>query len=203
MAMATSVGSSAPFAGNSQLPFSIALAEHLRADRRVEELLLELGLDQRALLLDDEHEVEPLAEAPQASRLERPGHGDLVEADAEPVGGDLIQPQLVERLASIEIALTGGDEADLRIRAAAHDDAVEAVGAGERQHRGALVVVEPLLLGESGVAAADVEAAGRHLEVRLVRELHLDAVDAAVDGRGALDVVLDALQADPDAGIAR
>ena len=37
----------------------------------------------------------------------------------------------------------------------------------------------------------------------VVGDLDLDAVDAAVDGRGGLDVVLHALEADPDAGKAR
>ena len=85
--------------------------------------------------------------------------------------------------------------------AAADDDAVELVGAGEGQDGGALVVVQARFLGQRLVAEADVEAVRRHDEI--VGDLDLHAVDAAVDGGGRLDVVLHALEADPHAGKAR
>ena len=56
-------------------------------------------------------------------------------------------------------------------------------------------------LGQRLVAEADVEPARRHDEV--VGDLDVDAVDAAVDRGGRLDVVLHALEADPHAGKAR
>ena len=126
---------------------------------------------------------------------------DLVEADAELVGLHLIDAELIEGLAHIEIALAAGDDADLGVGAAAGDDAVELVGAGEGQDGGALVVVQARFLVERLVAEADVEALGGHDEV--VGNLDLDAVDAAVDGGGGLDVVLHAFDADPHAGEAR
>jgi len=50
------------------------------------ELFLDLVLDQLALLLDHQDLFQPLGEAPRALRLERPGHGDLVDADPEVLG---------------------------------------------------------------------------------------------------------------------
>ena len=52
----------------------------------------------------------------------------------------------------------------LRIAAARSDDLVELVGAHEGQHGVALVVVQPRLHAEDGVAEADVQAAFRHAE---------------------------------------
>ena len=59
-----------------------------------------------------------LGEAPRAFRLERPGHADLVEADAERPAALLVDAEIVERLAHVEIGLAGGDDAEAR-RAAA------------------------------------------------------------------------------------
>ena len=179
----------------------VLLAEHARPVGEVVELLLDLGLDQRALLLHHQDQVEPLRELQEPLRLQRPGHADLVDAQAEPVGRHLVDAELVHGGAHVEVALAGGDDADLGRRAAAGDDAVEAVGAGEGEDGRALVIVQPRLLGERLVAETDVEAAGRRREI--VGGPDLDAVDAAVDGGGGLDVVLHALEADPHAGIAR
>ncbi len=92
----------------------VLLAEHARALGQIVELLLDLRLDQRALLLDHQDEVEPLRELQDALRLQRPGHADLVEADAELVGLHLVDAELVHRLAHVEIALAAGDDAELR-----------------------------------------------------------------------------------------
>ena len=70
----------------------VLLAEHARAVGKVVELLLDLGLDQGALLLDDQDQVEAFGELQHALRLERPGHAGLVEAQAQLVGLDLVEP---------------------------------------------------------------------------------------------------------------
>ncbi len=111
----------------------VLLAEHAWPVGKIVELLLDLGLDQRALLLDDKDQVEAFGELQHALRLERPGHGNLVESDAELVGLHLVDAELVEGRAHVEIALAAGDDADLGRRSAAGDDAVELVGAGEGQ----------------------------------------------------------------------
>ena len=81
------------------------------------------------------------------------------------VGLDLVDAEIVERLAHVEIALADGDDADLRLAAAGDDDPVELVGADEGEHGVALVVLQPRFLVEDAVAQADVEAAGRHREI--------------------------------------
>ena len=62
----------------------VALADDAGALRRrqVVEQLLDLVLDEAALLLDDENFVEPAGEAPDAVGLQRPTHADLEEGEA-------------------------------------------------------------------------------------------------------------------------
>src|SRR5690606_35968343 len=123
----------------------VLLADHPRAVRRVEELLLDLRLDQRSLLLDDHNRVEASGKSGYTARLERPNHSDLVEPNAELVRLHLVDAQLVEGLAHVEIALARGDDTEPGCWATAHDYAVELVGACERQHCGALEIVQSRL----------------------------------------------------------
>ena len=179
----------------------VLLAQHARAIWKVVELLLDLRLDQRAFLLHHEDDIEPLRELHNALRLQRPGHADLVETDAERIGANLVDAKFVQRLAHVEVALAGGDDAEFWICAAAGDDAVELVGTGEGENGCTLVVMQAGLLGQRLITQANSQAAGWHREI--VGNLDLDAVDAAVDRRGRLDIVLHALDADPHAGKAR
>ena len=144
----------------------VLLAEHARAVGQIVELLLDLRLDQRALLLDDQDQIEAFGELQHALRLERPGHGDLVESQAQLVG-------LAPRRCRARRAPRARRDSSCRMvmmpifgfGAAAGDDAVELVGAGEGEDGGALVVVQARFLVERLVAEADVEAAGRHDEI--------------------------------------
>ena len=66
----------------------VALADHARpraVGKRVERVL-DLGLDQGALLLDHDDLFEPAGEGAQALGFERPGHRRLVEAQADLAG---------------------------------------------------------------------------------------------------------------------
>ena len=94
------------------------------------------------------------------------GHdiADLVEADADLGGMRLVDAEIVERLAHVEIGFAGGDDAEARLRAV-DDDAVEPVGAGKGECRVELVFVQPVFLVERLVGPADVEPARRHLEI--------------------------------------
>src|SRR5262249_21390666 len=78
------------------------------------EVFADLDLDQRALLLDHDDEVEPVGELLELALAQRPRARDLVEADAEIVALHLVEAELVERLADIEVALAHRDDADLR-----------------------------------------------------------------------------------------
>src|SRR5258705_6251884 len=74
-----------------------------------------LHLDQRTLLLHHDDELEAVGELLEVVPADRPWASDLVEPDAEIVALDLVDTELVERLAHIEIALADRDDADLRL----------------------------------------------------------------------------------------
>ena len=96
MQIATSLGSSAPLTGNSQLPCLVALADADRLVGGAVKLLADLHLDQRALLLDDDDEIETGGEFGEFAPAERPGAADLVKPDAELVAFDLVDAEFVE-----------------------------------------------------------------------------------------------------------
>ena len=81
------------------------------------------------------------------------------------------------------------------------DDAVEAVGAHVGERGVDLVVEQARLLLEDAVGPADAEAARRQHEV--CRNLHLHAMRIDIDRGARLDHVGDALEPDPQAGVAR
>jgi hypothetical protein len=101
----------------------------------------------------------PFGEILQLAARQRPRARDLVELDAEVVALDLVDAELVERLAHVEIALSDRDDADLRIAPARDDHAVELVRLDEGKHRIALEVVQPRFHVENAVDQADVEPA--------------------------------------------
>ena len=114
-------------AGGRQQPVAVrahpfALFVELADDARahvvapVVELLLQLVLDDLPLFLDDQDFLEAFGELAHAFGLERPGHRDLVHADADLGGVGLGDAEVVERLPHVEIALAGGDDAEPRLR---------------------------------------------------------------------------------------
>ena len=89
-----------------------------------------LGLDQRALVLDDHQGLKPGGEGPQALRLQRPGHANLVDGDAQ--SGGLLEGDAHGRegLDHVLIGLPLADDAQARAGRGQHH-AVDLVGAGE------------------------------------------------------------------------
>jgi hypothetical protein len=166
----------------------------------VVELLLELVLDDRALFLDHQDFLEPLGELARAFALERPDHADLVHADADVGRHLLVDTEVVERLAHVEIGLAGGDDAEARI-GAVDDHAVELVGAGEGQRCIELVLLVAVFLVEEIVGPAVVQAALGHFEI--VRQVERHAVRIDRDRARAFHRLGDGLEADPAARIAR
>ena len=78
----------------------VHLADDARPDvvAPVEQLLLDLVLDDLAAFLDDENLFKPDREFAHALRLQRPGHADLVEPQAD-LGGDFRRDaELTQRL---------------------------------------------------------------------------------------------------------
>ena len=165
MQMATSLGSSAPLTGNSQLPCSSFLP------MQTGWLALPYSSSRTCTSISERFSSttmmrsRPLREFGELRPSDRPDAADLEQAQAEIVALDLVDAELVERLAHVEIGLAGRDDADLRIAAAGGDDLVELVGAHEGEHGVALVIVQARFLAEEGVDQPDVEPARRHGEI--------------------------------------
>src|SRR5262245_13361054 len=138
IAFATTPGDGSPAARRQEplavreRPFAllVELADHPRPDvlAPVVELLLQLVLEELALLLDDEDLLQSLREAPHALGLERPGHPNLEESDADVCREPVVDAEILERLAHVHVRLARGDDAEPRLRAV-DDDAVQVVRA--------------------------------------------------------------------------
>ena len=166
----------------------------------VVEHFLDLVLDEAPLLLDDDDLVEPAGEAPDAVGLQRPAHADLVEREAEAARRRVVDGEVVERLAHVEIGFSGGDDAEPAPRPVDHgtvEPVRPAVGAGCVE----LVFEQPFLLIERRVRPADVEPARR--QPRAVGGRDGDAVRVHRDDGRTVHRLGDADEADPEPGVAR
>ena len=167
----------------------------------VEQQFPHMGLEQVALFLDADNEIEAAREFMHDGGIERPDEADLEEAQPDLRRHGLIDAELFQSLARIEIALADAGDADLRVRTTTEDDLVETVLLGEGDGRLALEIMEALLLVVPVVIGPDIEAARRHLEV--LRNLRADAMQARFDDAGRFDRVMQAFDADPGAGETR
>src|ERR1700738_1789910 len=120
--------------GKQPVLLLITLADNHRLVGRTVKLLAHLHFDQRTLLLDADDEVEPFGEGFQLGARDRPRARDLEQADAEIVALDLVDAELIERLAHVEIAFADRDDAYFRVRPARCDDTVELVRLDEGEH---------------------------------------------------------------------
>ena len=198
---ADGVGVERPFRREQPLPALVLLADHRRLVGGAVEDLLDLRLDQPALLLDHDDGLEAGGELADDVRLQRPGAGNLQQAQSKVGRPRLVDAEIVQRLKHVVVALAGGDDADARLAPAGEHQAVRRVGAQERQNRRYLEFVETLFLGERIIVGPDVETARRHAETAGDHGRH--TVERAVDRGGRFDIVLDAFQPDPGAGVAR
>ena len=163
-------------------------------------MLLELRLDERALLLDDDDVLEPARKLTDADRFERPRHADLVDTHADIarlLGADA---EIFERLQHVEIALAGRDDAEPSARRI-DDDAIDAVRSRECDRSLHGVAVQPHFLIERRIRPADVEAARRQREIGRHDDVELMRID--VHARARLDGFRDRLETDPAPGEAR
>ena len=183
--------------GEQPLFLFVALADHDRRVRDAVKLLAHLHFDERALLLDHDDEFEALGEVAQFGSRNRPGTADLEQPDTKVVAFHLVDAELIERLAHVEIALADRDDADPGIRPARRDDAVELVRVHEGQHRVALVVVQARFHVEDAIDEADVEPARRHLELILARNDDLQAVESGLDNTSRFDGLMHAFERRP------
>jgi hypothetical protein len=156
------------------LPGAVELAHHARARgvRPVVELLLDLLLDERALLLDDQNFFQPRREAAHRFGLERPRHVHLEDAQAHAARGGVVDAERGERLPQVRVRLPRGDEPEPCARAV-QGDAVQSVRARVRQRGEELEVLESGLRIQHEVRVADVEPALGKLEVGGRVNLHV------------------------------
>ena len=112
----------------------------------------------------------------------------------------LVDAEVLERLADVEVGLAGGRDPEPRPVRVPHR-AVEPVGAAERSDRLQLALVEPRLLLLRRVRPADPEALGGKDGV--VGDDHFDPLGVDLHRGGRLDGVVDALQRGPAAAVAR
>jgi hypothetical protein len=105
-------------AGAEQRPFAllVELADHPRAHvlAPVVELFLELVFDELAFSSTTRISSSPRRSGARLG-LQRPHHAHLVEPDADLGGEGLVDAQVVEGLAHVQVALAGGDDAQPRL----------------------------------------------------------------------------------------
>ncbi len=133
-------------------------------------------------------------------RLQRPAHADLEHANPDLLAQLLIDTQLFEGLAHVQIGLAGGDDAQPRLRRIDHH-LVQLVGTGEGPGGVDLVGVESRLLGQRRVRPADVQTAFGYIEV--VRDTGFDPQWIDLDHRGRVDVLGNGLHRHPATAVAR
>ena len=114
-AMAMSFGSSAALGRKQPVAALVLLADDQRLIRRaVERLLAPAPRSASASPRRRRSVSSPSAKSGDVLEVERPWAADLEQADAEPVRARLVDAEVVQRLAHVEIALADGDDAELR-----------------------------------------------------------------------------------------
>ncbi len=98
----------------------VELADHARhafagADPR-EQLFLHRILEQLALFLDHQNFFEPFGKRAHCGCFERPHHAAFEQADADVLARLLVEPQVGEGLACVQIRLAAGDDAEAGMR---------------------------------------------------------------------------------------
>ena len=112
----------------------------------------------------------------------------------------VVDPEIVEGLAHVEIGFAGGHNAETRPRAV-DDHTVEAVCASKGECRVELVSVQSIFLVERLIRPADIEPPWRHLKI--VGLYDLEPLRADFDRSGAVDGLGNGLESYPATRIAR
>ncbi|MNS82483.1 hypothetical protein D3C72_1162290 [compost metagenome] len=160
-----------PFAARVVLLVKLAVDLGAHVVAPVVQLFLERVLHNLALLFDHQDFLQAFGKGAGAVRLQRPHAADLVQADADLRTGGIVQAQVGQRLARVEIGLAAGHDAEARVRRI-DLDAVQLVGAHIGQARVPLVVEQARFLFQRRIWPADVQAARRHDEVVRQHDLH-------------------------------
>ena len=186
------------FVGDEGRSGFVVLPDQARTIRLVVENARELLLDERSFLLDHQDVLEVPAERDGARRFEGPAECDLVDRNAEFRRPRLVDAELLERLAHVEVGLARGDDAQPAAGRVDHDP-VESVGAHVGLGGGEFHLEELPLDFQQRIAAADVVVSFRERELRIDGS---DAVRPHQDRGAAVDGVCDALEPHPATGVA-
>ena len=166
--------------GGEQRPLLlVALADDPRRAGHPVEQLLELALDQRALLLDHDDLLEAGGEGAHGRRLERPDQAELQDPKTEPSRLLRADAELVQRLAEVEPGLAGRDDAEPR-RRGVEEQAVEPVAAGERARRVELESPDYRFPRQVGAAVCRFRGPCRRSRISGAREIALAVAEALV-----------------------
>ena len=100
------------------LAFLVKLADHARTHifAPVVEFFLQLVFDELALLFNDQNLFQPGGEVAHTFRFQRPDHANLVQANAQFRSELIVDAEIIEGLAYIQVALSGSDDAQSRGR---------------------------------------------------------------------------------------
>ena len=159
------------------------------------EIFLELALDDAALFLDNQHLFLVGHEGQRIAARQRPDHADLVDVDAEPAAGGLIQPEQPQRLHQVEMPFAGGHDPVARIGNVV-DPPVNRIGLHEGLDRVQLGAYAGFNLRARHVGRAYMQATRRR------REHGLDECSLCrdLDRLARLNRFRDRLEPDPGAG---
>ena len=124
----------------------------------VVERFLELTFDDPALFLDHQHFALAAHELQRVAPGERPDHADLVDVDAEPAAGGLVQSQKAQRLHEVEMPFSGGDDAVAGL-ADVIDVAIDRIGLGKSLYCLQLVMQACFDQRRGQIAQPDMKAA--------------------------------------------
>ena len=188
--------------GDERASLVVVLTEDARRAGSAVEVVADLGLEEGALLLDDDDLLETVGEAGETVRLEGPDHRGLVEADAD--FGHVrfgLQAKCGQGVAEFAVHRSGRDDADGGRQVDGADQSIESVG-GDEGLGGFEAGPEHVLLGRHREGRNERVGADRFEGLAVDQELRGDDVEpvsVGADGHvGVGDVAVD-LEADPGA----
>ncbi len=144
----------------------VELAKHARTlrIRPVVQLFLDGVFEDLTLLFDHQNFFQTACEGLRALRFQRPDAAHLVQADADARAGFVVEAEVGERLAHIEIGLAAGHDAEARMRCV-DLDAIQLVCTYIGESGVPLVVEQTRFLNERRIGPTDVEATLGHAKV--------------------------------------
>ena len=130
--------------------------------------------------------------------LKRPAHANLIKTQTNIACDFFVDAQIIQRLTRIEIRFTGAEDAKARTRAIPND-AIQSVGACIGQGGVPLVIDQTCFLIKHCIRPANIQPAGRHLEIFRQHDLYAIGVD--IDSGAGLHHIGHAFHRHPQAGV--